>query len=94
MVLSVERQRQVHMSFVDIGDNSAFYSRDQEQKGNQRGFRNMRKKGIGDKRNAFCEVCNKSGHSKDTCFKVRGYLTGTRTFSDRGRKVGLQLEVI
>ncbi|KAL0434830.1 UNVERIFIED_CONTAM: putative mitochondrial protein [Sesamum radiatum] len=32
----------------------------------------MRKKGTSDKRNAFYEVCNKTGHNKDTCFKVHG----------------------
>ncbi|KAL0312685.1 UNVERIFIED_CONTAM: hypothetical protein Sradi_5667800 [Sesamum radiatum] len=72
MVLRVERQRQVNMSIADLGDNSAFYSRDHEQKGNQGGFRYMKKKGTNDKKNAFCEVCNKTGHNKDTCFKVHG----------------------
>ncbi|KAL0356151.1 UNVERIFIED_CONTAM: hypothetical protein Sradi_4062000 [Sesamum radiatum] len=88
MVLRVERQRQVNMSIADLGDNSAFYSRDHEQKGNQGGFRYMKKKGTNDKKNAFCEVCNKTGHNKDTCFKVHGVPDWYKDLVEQRKKSG------
>ncbi|KAL0322173.1 UNVERIFIED_CONTAM: Retrovirus-related Pol polyprotein from transposon TNT 1-94 [Sesamum calycinum] len=63
------------MSLIDTGDNSAFFGRGHEQqRGNNAGsFKHtMRKKIAIDKRNLFCEVCNKLGYNKDNCLKLHG----------------------
>ncbi|KAK4388219.1 Retrovirus-related Pol polyprotein from transposon RE2 [Sesamum angolense] len=70
MILRVERQRQVNMEFTETGENSVMYAKPFERRDNT-GSRNfMRHKGPVDKKNLFCEVCNKQGHSKETCFKI------------------------
>ncbi|KAL2247408.1 UNVERIFIED_CONTAM: Retrovirus-related Pol polyprotein from transposon RE1 [Sesamum indicum] len=70
MVLRVEMQRQVNLGFTDAGD-SAMMSRNFGSKENlgQRNY--VKRKESMDRRNLFCNHC-KSGHNRDSCFKIHG----------------------
>ncbi|KAL0453131.1 UNVERIFIED_CONTAM: Retrovirus-related Pol polyprotein from transposon RE1 [Sesamum latifolium] len=69
MVLRVERERQVNLEYADVGDSSAMLTRSQEFKG-QKGP--VRRRLPTDKRSMVCEYCHRSGHNKETCFKLHG----------------------
>ncbi|KAL0402249.1 UNVERIFIED_CONTAM: hypothetical protein Slati_4254800 [Sesamum latifolium] len=60
MVLSVEKQREVHLELTETGDATAMHIRGVFKK-------DERRRGYNDKRSQFCDKCNKSGHSRDTC---------------------------
>ncbi|KAL0439625.1 UNVERIFIED_CONTAM: Retrovirus-related Pol polyprotein from transposon RE1 [Sesamum latifolium] len=72
MELRVERQRQVNLEFADSTENSAMMERGHEYRGGPSQKNNMKRKGQVEKRNMICEYCHKSGHNKDTCFKIHG----------------------
>ncbi|KAK4394268.1 Retrovirus-related Pol polyprotein from transposon RE1 [Sesamum angolense] len=86
MVLRVERQRQVNSEFAEATDHFAMQVRSYEQRYNT-GPRNiMKKKGPIDKRNLFCNHCNKSGHNKETCFKIHGFPDWYKDLNDQRRR--------
>ncbi|KAK4393523.1 hypothetical protein Sango_1823100, partial [Sesamum angolense] len=71
MVQSVEKQRQVHMEMTNSEENIAMQVRAGVRK--EVGFRgNQYKRNIIDKRQQYCTHCDRSGHTKDTCFKIHG----------------------
>ncbi|KAL0440638.1 UNVERIFIED_CONTAM: hypothetical protein Sradi_0002700 [Sesamum radiatum] len=68
MVSRVERQKEVHME-IEQTDNVAmntrvWYKRDGMVKGGQR------KKGYVDKHSQYCDHCERSGHTREICFKL------------------------
>ncbi|KAL0391373.1 UNVERIFIED_CONTAM: hypothetical protein Slati_4569300 [Sesamum latifolium] len=60
--------------------------RSHEQRGNIGPKNFMRCKGPVDKRNLFCDNCNKSGHSKETCFKIHSVPDLYKDLSEQRRK--------
>ncbi|KAL0440753.1 UNVERIFIED_CONTAM: Retrovirus-related Pol polyprotein from transposon TNT 1-94 [Sesamum radiatum] len=71
MVLSVEKQRSVHINMKDFQHTNSIYH--VAGKENKRGFNAVHKKKLFiDKRSLVCDHCHKSGHSKDSCFKLHG----------------------
>ncbi|KAL0383129.1 UNVERIFIED_CONTAM: Retrovirus-related Pol polyprotein from transposon TNT 1-94 [Sesamum calycinum] len=71
MVLSVEKQRSVHINMKDFQHTNSIYH--VAGKENKRGFNAVQKKKLFiDKRSLVCDHCHKSGHSKDSCFKLHG----------------------
>ncbi|KAL0358382.1 UNVERIFIED_CONTAM: hypothetical protein Sangu_0687600 [Sesamum angustifolium] len=71
MVQSVEKQRQVHIEMTNSEENIAMQVRAGFRK--EVGFRGNQYKGnIIDKRQQYCTYCDRSGHTKDTCFKIHG----------------------
>ncbi|KAL0337523.1 UNVERIFIED_CONTAM: Retrovirus-related Pol polyprotein from transposon RE1 [Sesamum calycinum] len=71
MVQSVEKQRQVLMEMTNSEENIAMQVRAGVRK--EVGFRgNQYKRNIIDKRQQYCTHCDRSGHTKDTCFKIHG----------------------
>ncbi|KAL0349509.1 UNVERIFIED_CONTAM: Retrovirus-related Pol polyprotein from transposon TNT 1-94 [Sesamum radiatum] len=87
MVLRVERQRQVNSEFIDSGDNSALMGRGYEIRGNF-GPRNNLRKGPVDKRHLTCEICYKTGHNKETCFKLHGVPEWYKELTNQRKKNG------
>ncbi|KAL0332894.1 UNVERIFIED_CONTAM: Retrovirus-related Pol polyprotein from transposon RE1 [Sesamum calycinum] len=87
MVLRVERQRQVNLEFIDSGDNSALMGRGYEIRGNF-GPRNNLRKGPVDKRHLTCEICYKTGHNKETCFKLHGVPEWYKELTNQRKKNG------
>ncbi|KAL0455042.1 UNVERIFIED_CONTAM: hypothetical protein Slati_0843400 [Sesamum latifolium] len=86
MVLRVERQRQVISEFAEVTDHSAMQLRSYEQRYNTSPKNFVKKKGPIDKRNLFCSHCNRSGHNKETCFKIHGFLDWYKDLSDQHRR--------
>ncbi|KAL0304654.1 UNVERIFIED_CONTAM: Retrovirus-related Pol polyprotein from transposon RE1 [Sesamum angustifolium] len=71
MVLSVEKQRSVHINMKDFQHTNSIYH--VAGKENKRGFNAVQKKKLFiDKCSLVCDHCHKSGHSKDSCFKLHG----------------------
>ncbi|KAL0366871.1 UNVERIFIED_CONTAM: hypothetical protein Sradi_3577200 [Sesamum radiatum] len=71
MVQSVERQKEVHMEIAENCEHAAM----QVRTGNRKdvGFKgDQKRRGFIDKRQQYCEHCAKSGHTKDTSFKIHG----------------------
>ncbi|KAL0332868.1 UNVERIFIED_CONTAM: Retrovirus-related Pol polyprotein from transposon RE1 [Sesamum calycinum] len=86
MVLRVERQRQVNSEFTEAINHSAMQVRLYEQRYNTGPKNIMKKKGPIDKRNLFCNHCNKSGHNKETCFKIHGFPDWYKDLNDQRRR--------
>ncbi|KAL0413647.1 UNVERIFIED_CONTAM: hypothetical protein Sradi_1566400 [Sesamum radiatum] len=88
MVSRVERQRQVNMEYAEVGDNTALQARGMEYKGTGGNRNFVKRKGPLDKRNIVCEHCHKSGHNKDTCFKLHGVPNWYKDLNEQRRKSG------
>ncbi|KAL0385494.1 UNVERIFIED_CONTAM: Retrovirus-related Pol polyprotein from transposon RE1 [Sesamum radiatum] len=74
------------MEYADVGEASATQARGQDYKNNtgQRGF--MKKRGTVDKRNMVCDYCNKTGHGRDTCFKLHGVPEWYRDLNEQKKR--------
>ncbi|KAL0392792.1 UNVERIFIED_CONTAM: Retrovirus-related Pol polyprotein from transposon RE1 [Sesamum radiatum] len=80
MVASVEKQRQVHLSGTE---NVALHAKTEHK----REFKGIaRKKLFEDKRNHYCDYCEKTGHTKDTCFKLHGTPDWYKELTEQRRK--------
>ncbi|KAL0430968.1 UNVERIFIED_CONTAM: Retrovirus-related Pol polyprotein from transposon RE1 [Sesamum radiatum] len=86
MVLRVERQRQVNLEFTDHGENSALMGKGYDNRGSVGFKNNLRRKDLIDKRNLKCEHCHKTGHSKDTCFRLHGVPDWYKELHDQRKK--------
>ncbi|KAL0437821.1 UNVERIFIED_CONTAM: Retrovirus-related Pol polyprotein from transposon RE1 [Sesamum radiatum] len=74
------------MEFAEVVDNTALQLRGMEYKG-YGGNRNLMKRiGPMDKRSLICEYCHKSGHNKDTCFKIHGVPDWYKDLNDQRKK--------
>ncbi|KAK4389889.1 Retrovirus-related Pol polyprotein from transposon RE2 [Sesamum angolense] len=66
MVASVEKQRMVHLV---SSENVALHTRGEEK----REFKGIaRKKPFEARRNQYCDHCERTGHTRETCFKLHG----------------------
>ncbi|KAK4381522.1 Retrovirus-related Pol polyprotein from transposon RE1 [Sesamum angolense] len=84
MVMRVERQRKVHMETAETGINNAMYARNGDQE--RIGYKTFVKKKNVDKRFLTCTCCGKSGHTKESCFKVHGVPDWYKDLIDKKRK--------
>ena len=73
MVLKVEKQRWVQISFIDNTGNSAIYVRPQNFKKDGVCRGNFKKKDAAKKSDRHCDYCNTNGHVRYICFKLKGY---------------------
>ncbi|KAK4410398.1 Retrovirus-related Pol polyprotein from transposon RE2 [Sesamum angolense] len=90
MVLRVERQRMVNMQNNDNSEGVALHTKWTNNRG-VNGQRNGHKgKGLIDKRSLTCSNCGKTGHSRETCFKLHGVPDWYRDLKDQKRKEGTQ----
>ncbi|KAL0322524.1 UNVERIFIED_CONTAM: hypothetical protein Sangu_1871700 [Sesamum angustifolium] len=97
MVLRVESQRQVNMSLIDIGDNSAFFGRGQEQqRGNNAGdFKHtMRKKLQLIREIYFVKFATSPDIARIIASNCMVYLTDARTLLNKEKKRELEDEAI
>ncbi|KAK4399874.1 hypothetical protein Sango_1093500 [Sesamum angolense] len=86
MVMRVERQRKVHMETAETGINNAMYARNGDQE--RIGYKTFVKKKNVDKRFLTCTCCGKSGHTKESCFKVHGVPDWYKDLIDKKKKGG------
>ncbi|KAL0309999.1 UNVERIFIED_CONTAM: hypothetical protein Sradi_5942200 [Sesamum radiatum] len=49
---------------------------------------NFRKRDIMDKKSQFCSHCDKSGHTRETCFKLHGYPEWYKTMQEQKKRDG------
>ncbi|KAK4385506.1 Retrovirus-related Pol polyprotein from transposon RE1 [Sesamum angolense] len=90
MVLRVERQQMVNMQNNDNSEGVALHTKWTNNRG-VNGQRNGHKgKGLIDKRSLTCSNCGKTGHSRETCFKLHGVPDWYRDLKDQKRKDGTQ----
>lgn len=85
MVLRVEKQREVNLSYLVTQDNNAFFvktqqginERDKIPQGRGRGLQNQgsgRGRGrANDKASRYCDYCGTTGHVRETYFQLNGY---------------------
>ncbi|KAL2253435.1 UNVERIFIED_CONTAM: Retrovirus-related Pol polyprotein from transposon RE1 [Sesamum indicum] len=78
MLIRMEKQMQMNVSGFEMNSGAAFQVKTQ-------GFK---KKAFVDKRHVFCEHCQRTGHSKDTCFKLHGVPDWYKEMNDSRRKTG------
>ncbi|KAL0416250.1 UNVERIFIED_CONTAM: Retrovirus-related Pol polyprotein from transposon RE1 [Sesamum latifolium] len=74
MILRVEKQREVHASSSHDGAMTANLTRRQGANGGV-----SRRQGPVDKRSQYCDHCKRTGHARDSCFKLTGYPDWYRT---------------
>ncbi|KAL2252652.1 UNVERIFIED_CONTAM: Retrovirus-related Pol polyprotein from transposon RE1 [Sesamum indicum] len=92
MLLRVEYQREVSLEGVDSLDSAVM----QVRTGNRREFatKSGQQRGFTDKRGLQCSNCNRTGHTKDTCFKLRGTPDWYRELIERRKKEDLATDKI
>ncbi|KAJ0096195.1 hypothetical protein Patl1_16565 [Pistacia atlantica] len=73
MILRVEKQREVHVAFVDNLENSAMFAKAQVVKKEANGKTGYKRKDTIKKSERHCDFYNNNGHTKETCFKLHGY---------------------
>ncbi|KAL2229041.1 UNVERIFIED_CONTAM: Retrovirus-related Pol polyprotein from transposon RE1 [Sesamum indicum] len=78
MLLRMEKQMQVSVGSVEMNSGAAFQMKSQPYK----------KKQVFDKRHIICEHCQKSGHTKDSCFKLHGVPDWYREMGEQRKKSG------
>ncbi|KAL0331167.1 UNVERIFIED_CONTAM: hypothetical protein Sangu_1662200 [Sesamum angustifolium] len=81
MVVSVERQRQVQLDYPGNVINTAM----QVRHDNVQNF--ITRKGV-DKKLLCCDHCHRQGHTKETCFKIHGYLDWFKGTNDQTKRFG------
>ncbi|KAL0384763.1 UNVERIFIED_CONTAM: Retrovirus-related Pol polyprotein from transposon RE1 [Sesamum radiatum] len=93
MVLRIERQRMINAQTGENVDNVALHTKWNDSRSNtgSRGvLQNLNKggykgKGLIDKRTQICTNCGKTGHTKDTCFKLHGVPDWYRDMKEQRR---------
>ncbi|KAL0350510.1 UNVERIFIED_CONTAM: Retrovirus-related Pol polyprotein from transposon RE2 [Sesamum radiatum] len=82
----VEKQREVHMDGADAIDNVAM----QVRGGGRREFvpRSVQRKILTDKRSQYCNHCDRSGHTRETCFKLHGTPDWYKDLAEKKKKEG------
>ncbi|KAL2232744.1 UNVERIFIED_CONTAM: hypothetical protein Sindi_1454400 [Sesamum indicum] len=77
MLNRMEKQMQMNLGSVETNSGVAFQVKGQGYK----------KKLITDKRHVVCEHCQKTGHMKDSCFKLHGVPDWYKDMTDQRKKV-------
>ncbi|KAL0426173.1 UNVERIFIED_CONTAM: hypothetical protein Sradi_1152100 [Sesamum radiatum] len=84
LVLRVESQRQGQMHIEEANTNAALLAKNMDVTRDVKQF--QKKKTFVDKKNQFCDHCNKSGHSRNACFKLHGYPEWFKEYSEQRKK--------
>ncbi|KAL0398659.1 UNVERIFIED_CONTAM: Retrovirus-related Pol polyprotein from transposon RE1 [Sesamum radiatum] len=81
-----EHWREVHMDGADAIDNVAM----QVRGGGRREFvpRSVQRKILTDKRSQYCNHCDRSGHTRETCFKLHGTPDWYKDLAEKKKKEG------
>ncbi|KAL0456197.1 UNVERIFIED_CONTAM: hypothetical protein Slati_0958900 [Sesamum latifolium] len=88
MLLNVEKELHVHTQFPENSKALAYKVEHKvEQNVNQPLFY-MKTKPHMDKRSLFCNHCQRSGHVKETCFKLHGTPEWYKNLNDKRKKGG------
>ncbi|CAA2968605.1 Hypothetical predicted protein [Olea europaea subsp. europaea] len=99
MMMQVEKQRQVQMVYSEGSETNALFTR-MTQTNSRRGGTSVRigtgrgnfkrsenwRKG---KENQFCSHCNRSGHDRESCFKLNGYPDWFKGLKDQRQGQGM-----
>ncbi|KAF7835972.1 uncharacterized protein G2W53_010831 [Senna tora] len=72
MVLTDEAQREIHLTYSNgVEGSNALLAKTNQGKSDPNAYGKRKDQAKKDK---FCEHCNTNGHTKETCFKLHGYL--------------------
>ncbi|KAL2231012.1 UNVERIFIED_CONTAM: Copia protein [Sesamum indicum] len=78
MLIRIEKQMQMNLDSIETNNGAAFQIKGQ----------NYKKKSIADKRHVICEHCQRTGHTKDSCFKLHGVPDWYKDMTDQRKKIG------
>ncbi|KAL0313533.1 UNVERIFIED_CONTAM: Retrovirus-related Pol polyprotein from transposon RE1 [Sesamum radiatum] len=78
MVQSVEKKKQVHMELSESTENAALFVKG--------GNKFEKKKYAADKKSQYCAHCDRTGHSKETCFKLHGTPDWCKELQDKRKR--------
>ncbi|XP_010274374.1 PREDICTED: uncharacterized protein LOC104609701 [Nelumbo nucifera] len=92
MILRVEKQREVHLNLVEKVENSTMFVRASMGRGSDAKRGKHKKSSYNDKKNEkyeklSCDHCSIGGYTKDTCFKLHGYLEWYKELKEQRSKV-------
>ncbi|XP_021651859.2 retrovirus-related Pol polyprotein from transposon RE1 isoform X1 [Hevea brasiliensis] len=73
MVLSVEKQREIHGWITESSENVVLMAKNTFTRKDLMPNKSQKKGDLGKKEDRYCSYCNKSGHLKETCVKLHGY---------------------
>ncbi|KAL0445015.1 UNVERIFIED_CONTAM: Retrovirus-related Pol polyprotein from transposon RE1 [Sesamum latifolium] len=82
MVLRVEKQREVQASLLHDGAMSANLNTTWKQEANGAV---PRRQGAVDTRSQYCDHCKRTGHTRESCFKLTGYPKWYKTLMEQRR---------
>ncbi|KAL0391906.1 UNVERIFIED_CONTAM: Retrovirus-related Pol polyprotein from transposon RE1 [Sesamum radiatum] len=88
MVQRVEKQRKLNLLTNEIPEGVALNARWSGPRGRDQKQENFRKRDIMDKKSQFCSHCDKSGHTRETCFKLHGYPEWYKTMQEQKKRDG------
>ncbi|KAK4394253.1 Retrovirus-related Pol polyprotein from transposon RE2 [Sesamum angolense] len=88
MVQRVEKQRKLNLLTSEIPEGVALNARWSAPRGRDKKHENLRKRDITDKKSQFCSHCDKSGHTRETRFKLHGYLEWYKTMQEQKKGDG------
>ncbi|KAL0307507.1 UNVERIFIED_CONTAM: hypothetical protein Scaly_2561500 [Sesamum calycinum] len=88
LVLRVESQRQSSINIQNINNNAAMTVRGTNFKRETGEKVFQQKKQYTDKKNFYCTHCTRTGHSKESCFKLHGYPDWFKDLTDKRKRYG------
>ena len=91
MVLRVEKQRWLQMSFIDNTGNSAIFVGSQNFKKDGASRGNFKKKDPMKKSDRHCDYCNTNGYVRYICLKLQCYLDWFKQLQEQKEKVPSKL---
>ncbi|KAL0299468.1 UNVERIFIED_CONTAM: Retrovirus-related Pol polyprotein from transposon RE1 [Sesamum radiatum] len=85
MLLRIEKQREVHIGSSQDGAMNARFLNQERQGMNEIG---QRRRGQMDKRLQYCNHCKRNGHTRESCFKLKGYPEWYKNLMDQRKNAG------
>ncbi|KAL0448192.1 UNVERIFIED_CONTAM: Retrovirus-related Pol polyprotein from transposon RE2 [Sesamum latifolium] len=86
LVLRIESQRQGSATLEEANHNVAMMVKGTDFKRETGNRTFQQRKQYGEKRSLYCIHCAKSGHSKETCFKLHGYPDWFKEMTEKRKK--------
>ncbi|KAL0368365.1 UNVERIFIED_CONTAM: Retrovirus-related Pol polyprotein from transposon RE1 [Sesamum calycinum] len=80
---------QLQREITSISQGVALNARWSAPRGRDKKQENFRKRDIMDKKSQFCRHCDKSGHTRETCFKLHGYPEWYKTMQEQKKRDGM-----
>ncbi|KAK4411815.1 Retrovirus-related Pol polyprotein from transposon RE1 [Sesamum angolense] len=92
IILRVEKQRQINLSLHEGNEGAAMFTRAGAYKKDGQNKSDFKKRNFVDKKNLRCDNCNRSGHDRNTCFKIHGIPNWYKDLTEQRKKDGTGAE--